>query len=172
MGGVLTVCEQCSRVRACVSAWLPFNTGVCGGLARPHWPTWQLSSGYLVWGAVVHMTAERGRLFKPMTFQPSLSAPDGRYSLLPASSILPLPIGCSALRASQRHRHQQQQLLLCPWWNCRSNPHSLCPPWVSSWVPLRMCEVHEVSKYWWCMHCDDASCSWNRISAATPALAH
>lgn len=55
-------------------------------------------------GAVVHMTAERDRLFRLRTFQPSLSAPDGRYSLRPASSILPLPIDCPALQASWREQ--------------------------------------------------------------------
>lgn len=54
-------------------------------------------------GVVVHMTAERCRLFRLRTVQPSLSAPDGRYSLLPSPSVLPLPIGCFALQASQRH---------------------------------------------------------------------
>lgn len=97
-------CKACLQylqtLRACtclhVSTWPPFKTRVQEGLAtRPH------SSGYLVLRAVVHMMAERGMLLRLTTFQPSLSAPDGRYSLLPASSILPLPIGCSALQAFQ-----------------------------------------------------------------------
>lgn len=41
-------------MRACtcewLSAWLTFKTRVQGGPAKPHWPTWQLSSGYLAWG--------------------------------------------------------------------------------------------------------------------------
>lgn len=79
----------------CVSAWLHFKTRVWGGLARPlaHMTALlRLPSA----GAVVHMSAERDRLFRLRTFQHSLSAPDGRYSLLPPSSILPLPMCCSA----------------------------------------------------------------------------
>lgn len=59
------VCLQCVHsagvyVWVWVSAWLPFKTRVSGGLARPHWPTWQLASGYLVCGGCCpHDSRER-----------------------------------------------------------------------------------------------------------------
>lgn len=70
-----------------VSARLSSKTRAWEGLLTPHWPTWQLASGFLVWAL------RDSRLFRPRIFQPSLSAPDGRYSHLPASWILPLPTG-------------------------------------------------------------------------------
>lgn len=73
-------------------------------------------------GGVVHMTANsRTVQAKDIpAFTVSL-----RRKVTLASSISTLPIGCLALGASLRHRHQQQQSLLWPWWNCSSNPLSL-----------------------------------------------
>lgn len=94
-------------------------------------------------GAVVHMTAERGRLFRRRTFQPSLSDPDGRHSLLLGSSVLPLPVGCCVLQASWRHR-------TCPRWHCRS----------SSVLSVLLCLLYVQRQTSWCRRCTNCDNAW------------
>lgn len=98
-------------LEVCVKEWLPFKsvrrpsqTPMAHMTALPGlaimwgpWPTWQQrGAGCSGWGH----------------FPPSLSVPDGGHGPLTASSTLPLPGGCSSLRASHRHGHQVQLLLL------------------------------------------------------------
>lgn len=137
MGGVLTVYAQCGHAHAYVSAWLPFQIGV-----------WRTS-----WTPLTHMTALLGL--------PSVGGccPNDcrERQAVQAEDIPAFPVSprwkiqsppclinsstanrLSSLQESQRHTHQQQWPLMCPWWNYRLNPLS---------VPLQYLYVQSINMY-------------------------
>lgn len=102
--------KRAYKVRAfTVYVWVVF-VRVCGcvlnnSTGRTSWGSLTARLRLLNVEAAVHMTIERSRLFRLKIFQPSLSDPDGRHSLLHASSSLLSPISCCAPQA--RHRQKK-----------------------------------------------------------------
>lgn len=116
MGNVLSVylIQEFMVPCLCASGWVPFKTTV--SVAGPRWPTWQTSSGYLVWELFMWPQIETGSSGWG-TFLPSLLDPDWKGSLLLDSSNLLFPVKAVLCRRHRDSRQPQQQ----PGGHCRSN---------------------------------------------------